>query len=366
MLNILIFMLTVSCFAAGFPEVDKLVNDAIKRKVTPGAIVTVGNNSGLIGTMVYGKRDLSNPNTIETIYDLASLTKTFTATSIMILEEDGKLKITDKVSQYLPEFAANGKGEVTLEDLLRHRSGLISGLSPLSGETFEDYIQRVSRLSLSYKPRTQMVYSDLNAILLGVIVQKISGRTLSEFADENIFSKLKMSHTGYEVDERDKHLCAPTLSNRVCVPHDPTAFHFFPKNLGHAGIFSTAEDLSRFVRMYLNEGTLDGVTILKRETVRKMTTLPKGETRGLGFDLTSPYSNAPRGEIFPAGLSYGHTGYTGTAYWVDIKSQTFYVFLTNRVLLGEQNAEQFKELRKGVSTRVARVIYGSSSRKGKK
>jgi CubicO group peptidase (beta-lactamase class C family) len=344
---------------AAFPEVDKVIGQAIAQKTLPGAVTNIGTKEKVLSRAVYGKKDLTSKNSLETIYYLASLTKVVgTATSIMILEEQGKLSTTDKVSLYYPEFNTQDKSDLTIEDLMKHRSGFPPGTNSIKGEAFHTFISRVAATKLQYKPRTDVVYSDLNFILLGEIVQKVSGMTLNEFTHTYIYSPLKMDHTGYYVSEENKSFCAPTLVNRICVPHDPTAFNYYPNNLGHAGLFSTGEDMGRFARMYLNMGLLDGVRILKEETVKKMTTLPKDELRGLGWDLLSPYAGPPRGEIFAKGISYGHTGYTGTSLWIDPKTGSYYVLLSNRVYLGEdQTAKPFTALRRAVATAVARFFY---------
>lgn len=357
---ILILVCSMSALSYGaFPEVDKVIGLAISAKTLPGAVTNIGTREKVLSRAVYGKKDLTTKNSLDTIYDLASLTKVVgTATSIMILEEQGKLKTTDKMSDHFPEFKTAGKDDLTIEDLMRHRSGFPPGTNSIKGEAYADFISRVASTKLQYKPRTDVEYSDLNFILLGELVQRVSGMSLHEFTHTYIYAPLKMDHTGYFVSEENKSFCAPTMSNRVCVPHDPTAFNYYPNNLGHAGLFSTVEDVGRFARMYLNNGILDGVRILKEETVLKMTTLPKDQLRGLGWDLLSPYANPPRGEVYAKGISYGHTGYTGTTIWIDPKSGSYYVFLSNRVYLGEDaTAKPFTALRHAVANAVARYFY---------
>lgn len=358
MLQILLMLILTIPVHASFKEAEKLINKAISKKVLPGAVLAVGRKNEILVKKAYGKRDLSEKNSLETIYDLASLTKIITATSVLILEEQGKLKISDKVGLYIPHFNSPDKDEVTLEDLLRHRGGLPSGLRPLDEEDFSSYVKRMASIPLSYTPGKKTVYSDLGLILLGLIVQKVSGVSLEEFTKEHIFNPLKMKKTSYVVEEERKKLCAPTLPDRLCVPHDPTAFHFYPHTLGHAGVFSTLDDVLRLAKMFLNGGELEGTRILKKTTVKKMIHLPPKEVRGLGFDLLSPYATAPRGEVFPEGISFGHTGYTGTTLWIDPKSHSFYVFLSNRVFLGDGRTKKaFTELRKSLSTAIGKAIY---------
>jgi serine-type D-Ala-D-Ala carboxypeptidase len=348
---------------ASIPDVDKAIQKGISDKVLPGAVLHIGNTEKVIERVAYGKRDLSTLNDLSTIYDLASLTKVIaTATSIMILEEQGKLNVSDRLSLYYPEYAKGQKKDLLIEDLLRHRSGLASGIRLLQNETYDSYIGRIVSSPLSYTPRLKTVYSDPGFILLGDIVQKVSGESLQDFVRDNIFHPLKMFKTGYFVEEANKVSCAPTLIDRLCVPHDPVAYAMYPLNLGHAGLFSTGDDVARFAMMYLNKGELEGTRILSQKSVERMTVLSSGEIRGLGWDLLSPYATAPRGELFAKGISYGHTGYTGTSIWIDPKSGSFYVFLANRVLLGDQQTSApFKDLRHAVSTGVAKLFYSSFS-----
>lgn len=177
------------------------------------------------------------------------------------------------------------KDKITIEDLLRHQSGYQSGLSPKKDEAYIDYINRLVKYPLTYVPKENTVYSDINFILLAEIVRKLSHKKLSEFAFENIYSPLEMNHTFFKVPDELKNLCVKTIeSNDDCEPHDPTAFQFKTESLGHAGLFSTVEDIAKFSQMYLNQGELNGVRILKNETVKKMITLQTGQIQGL--DLT--------------------------------------------------------------------------------
>lgn len=345
-----------------FPEVDQIIGLAIQKKTLPGAVTVIGNKDAVISRAAFGKRDLILKNNSDTIYDLASLTKVVaTATSIMILEEQGKLSIKDKVSDFFPEFKTAAKKMITIEDLLLHHSGLPASTNLVEGENYKSFISRVAGAALAYKTGRKTVYSDLGFLLLGEIVELSSGLTLDQFAQTYIFKPLKMERTGFHVAPELMALCAPTITKRSCLPHDPKSFKYFPENTGHAGVFSTGEDLSRFARMYLNLGSLDGVQIMKKETVIKMTSLTSAE-RALGWDMLSPYSNPPRGEVFPKAISYGHTGYTGTTMWIDPKSGSYYIFLSNRVLLGEEaTAAPFTQLRRDLSTAIGKAIYKSSS-----
>lgn len=342
MIQILLLLFTSLVFAGDFSGVDRLVEKAMREKTLPGAVLAIGQ-ADEISEQSYGVSS-------STVYDLASLSKVVaTATAIMILEEQGKIKITDQVSDYYPEFHKN----ISIEDLLRHNAGLPASISVIPGEAYEDFIHR----ALKSKLQNVSVYSDLGFIILGDLVQKISGMSLHEFTQKFIYVPLRMHETTYFADN-----CAPTTAVPGCLPHDPKSRAHFPHSLGHAGIFSTARDVSRFAQMYLNEGELDGVRILQKKTVRKMTIIGGEQLRGLGWDLLSVYSNPPRGDFFSKGISYGHTGYTGTTLWIDPGTKSFYVFLSNRVYLGEdRTAKPFTELRRALSTEIGRIIYSSSS-----
>lgn len=337
--------------AANWAPVSKLVTDAYRSKLFGGASLAVGNREGVLFEMSQGE---SNPTKI---FDIASLTKVVATTlSVMILEERGEISLQDKVSKYYPEFVGDSKDLVTLEDLMRHRAGIVAGAAVQSGETFEQYLIRISKLPLQYKPRSKTVYSDLSMIFMSGIVEQVSGKKFSEFTEQNIFLPLKMTSSGFQVPEASILRCAPTSSVINCVVHDPIARNLLPASVGNAGVFSTVQDLSRLAMMILNGGELEGVRILSESTVKKMST-PSGP-RGLGWDLTSEYATAPRGSVFPAGISFGHTGYTGTTMWLDPRSQTFYVFLSNRVFMGDERTKKlFTAFRSNLSSAIGKIIY---------
>jgi CubicO group peptidase (beta-lactamase class C family) len=345
--------------ASPWADVDQMIRKGVSQALIPGAVLSVGNADKILIQDAYGKGPVGGPHSENTIYDLASLTKVVgTTSSMMVLIEKGQVHLNDKLNHYFPEFTGGLKDTVTIEDVMRHKSGLPADISVRSNDTYEGFIKRVIGVPLSYVPRTSFIYSDLGFILLAEIVKKVSGKTLEEFAMEHVFVPLKMSSTFYHVPEQFKKFCAPT-NNTNCRVHDPIAAKFYPEQLGHAGIFSTAHDLARLAQMYLNNGHLDGVQVYHEETVKLMTVLPKDEIRGLGWDLMSGYANAPRGDIFPVGISFGHTGYTGTSIWIDPKSKTFLVFLTNRVHSGDSasSRSKFGGLRYDLATAVAQRFY---------
>ena len=272
----------------------------------------------------------------DSIFDLASLTKVVATTpAMMLLVERGAVALDASVVTYIPEFKANGKETITVRQLMTHVSGLAPDVplsSPWAG--YEKGIELACAEKPINPPGTFFRYSDINFLVLGEIVHRVSGKTLDAFVKSELFQPLKMLETGFLPVKSTR--IAPTekigetyLRGEV---HDPTARRMGGV-AGHAGLFSTAADLARYARMLLNGGELEGVRIFKPDTVRQMSTVQSPEKvearRGLGWDIDSGYSR-PRGDIFPLG-SYGHTGFTGTSLWIDPFSRTFVVFLSNRV-----------------------------------
>ena len=331
-------------------RIDAVVEQSIAAGEVPGAVLWVGRGEKLLYRKAYGLRakvPTRQPMMLDTVFDLASLTKVVaTATSVMILVEEGRLQLTDRVATYLPEFAQAGKENITIQQLLTHTSGL-----PPSLDLEADWLGYDEALNRAYAetPQTgageRFVYSDIGYIVLGELVSKISGRPLQQFAAERIFEPLQMRDTGYR-PERDAPRIAPTQRCTAygwpCtgtdqfmlrgIVHDPTARRM-GGIAGHAGVFSTAADLARYARMILRLGELDGRRVLSPLGVARMTSRATPATfpvqRGLGWDIDSQYS-VNRGDLFPIG-SFGHTGFTGTSIWIDPVSQTYVILLTNRV-----------------------------------
>ena len=355
---------------------DTLVEDAIRDGRLPGAVIVVGHAGEIVYERAFGARAVDGPPeamTPDTIFDLASLTKVVaTTTSVMILVEEGRLRLRDRVATYLPEFSSHGKDRITIEHLLTHVSGLRPDL-PLE-EVFEGADTAIARAADEVPeagPGERFVYSDINFFVLGEIVRRVTGQTLDQFARDRIFRPLGMRDTGFNPPASLRPRIAPT---EPCAPlawpcggdgavmlrgrvHDPTARRMGGV-AGHAGLFSTAGDLARFCRMLLGAGTLDDVRILAPLTVARMTrvsTPPQmADRRGLGWDLDSRFSSN-RGDLFSFG-SYGHTGFTGTSLWLDPASDTFVVFLSSR--LHPSGAGDVTALRGRVATVVASAVSG--------
>jgi uncharacterized protein YbbC (DUF1343 family)/CubicO group peptidase (beta-lactamase class C family) len=288
------------------------------------------------------------PMTLDTIFDLASLTKVVaTTTSMMILVEQGKIRMSDRVSAYIPGFERYGKENITVRHLMTHVSGLrpdvdLADMWSGSDTAINLAIEEVP----ASLPGERFVYSDINYFLLGDIVRRVSGMPLDRFAETQIFAPLGMKDTSFTPPESLRPRIAPTerctplgwpcegpnMSMLRGIVHDPTARRMAGV-AGHAGLFSTAADLSTFCRMLLGGGAFQGARILAPLTVAKMTTAvsPAADrnVRGLGWDMDSSYSSN-RGELLPLG-SFGHTGFTGTSLWIDPATGMFVVFLSNRV-----------------------------------
>lgn len=321
-------------------RMDAQINAAIAEKKLPGAVIWV-EHDGDVYHKAFGDRAIEpkyEEMTRDTIFDAASLTKIVAGTpAIMILVERGQVKLDEPVASYIPEFKGGGKESVTVKQLLTHTSGLRPDIDTKTKWQGNDTaIRMASEEKLENKPGEKVVYSDINLFLVGEIVQRVSKMKLNEFVAKEIYQPLKMVDTGYLPPKEKIPRVAPTerTDGEILrgVVHDPTA-RFMGGVAGHAGIFITAADLARYARMILNNGELNGVRIFQPETVKLMTSVqtPPGNPmrRGLGWDIDSAYSR-PRGEVFPLG-SFGHTGFTGNALWIDPFSKTFWIFLSNRV-----------------------------------
>ncbi len=416
-----------------FSSVTTLVNQAIAAKKLPGAVVLINHDGKTVFEQAYGVRKYAGepgldgkpspaePMTVDTIFDMASLTKCLaTATSVMQLVEAGKVDVDAPVVKYLPEFGVNGKDKVTVRELLTHYSGLPPDVNlkdawGLAKPDKAEGIRRAMESSLDSVPGTKFVYSDINYITLGALVEKVSGETLDDYASGHIFKPLKMAQTRYlpitkacgpagpwaenpppaaypcAIDGWGRwdwiHQIAPTQHDdqgtkdtnpnydvllRGTV-HDPTTRRMGGV-AGHAGVFSTAGDVAIFAQALLDR--LAGRPSdfpLKRETLKLMTqpeqpvTAASGATifvqdgktttgiaaRGFGWDINSAFSR-PRGAVFPIG-SFGHTGFTGTSLWMDPNSDTFVVILANSV--HPRGASPISPLREAVATAAARALH---------
>ncbi len=331
-----------------FDLIRPTIERAIADKKLPGAVVLVGRGDRVLYEKAVGNRSIEpavEPMTVDTIFDLASLTKVMaTTTSVMKLMEDGRIRMNDRVAAFIPGFERYGKADITIRHLMTHTSGLRPDLDLADAWAGPDVaidlaIEEVPTSSAGER----FVYSDINYILLGDIVRRVSGQPLNEFARKQIFEPLGMKDTMFLPPESLRPRIAPT---EKCTPygwpcegsnlqmlrgvvHDPTARRMGGV-AGHAGLFGTAADVSIFCQMLLNKGTYKGTRVLSPLTVDKMTTAADGRGgRGLGWDIDTAYSSN-RGELLPIG-SFGHTGFTGTSLWIDPDTGLYVVFMSNRV-----------------------------------
>jgi uncharacterized protein YbbC (DUF1343 family)/CubicO group peptidase (beta-lactamase class C family) len=341
---------------ARFARIDEVVQEAIREGKLPGAVVLVGQRDKVLYRKAIGERAVGaqpggagEPMTLDTIFDAASLTKVIaTTTSVMMLVQEGRIRLSDRVATFVPGFERYGKGDITIRQLLTHTSGLRPDVDwSYEWHGYDKAIELATDEVPVAAAGARFIYSDINFFLLGHIVGKVSGQPLPEFAKTRIFLPLGMKDTMFFPPADLKARIAPT---ERCTPydfpcggganatllrgtvHDPTARRMGGA-AGHAGLFTTASDLAIFCRMLLNGGTEHGVRLLSPLTVAKMIapSTPPGErnVRGLGWDIDSSYS-ANRGELLPIG-SFGHTGFTGTSVWIDPLTGTFVIFMSNRV-----------------------------------
>jgi len=359
----------------GLKRVDALVERAIARGVTPGAALAVGRRAGVVRLRGYGRLDWRRGYdrvTPHTLYDLASLTKTVgTTTAVMLLVQDGKLDVGAPVGRYLPDWVEAGEvEEVTVEQLLTHRSGLRADL-PLGryGWTREGLYRSLGMAGLVYAPGTRTVYSDYGMALLGALVEEVSGEPLDSLLERRVFRPLGMYDTGFNplkwpetrvVEEAVAagrsilERTAPTerVKGRYLhgVVHDRAA-QLLGGVAGHAGLFSSAADLAVFAQMLLHGGEYGGVRVLEPGVVERFTSRASSRF-ALGWELAWPETNladyfSPR--------AYGHTGFTGTSLWIDPVRDVFVVLLTNRVNPTSRERRHLK-LREEVHAAVVAAI----------
>ena len=352
--------------ADALPQVDAIVRDAIAQHQVPGAVVLIGHHGRVIYRKAFGWRSLEPRRermTVNTIFDLASLTKVVATTPcVMHLVEEGKVRLNDPVVRYLPEFGANGKQDITVRQLMVHYSGLAPDLDltqPWHGK--ETAYQMAFQEKPENPPGARFVYSDINYITLGALVERVTGMPLNEYAEQTVFKPLKMAHTQFLPPRAWIPRIAPTQYDEHNVMlrgvvHDPTARRMGGV-AGHAGLFSTADDLAKYCQALLDGKLLSPLTIEKMSTPQQ----PPNATdvRGLGWDIDTPFSSN-RGELLPVG-SFGHTGFTGTSVWIDPITRTYIIILANGVHPRGQGTAV--PLRSKVATAVAVSLHLTVSEK---
>lgn len=324
-----------------FEKVDSIIEEAISDSAFPGGVLLVSKDGKILHEKAYGNYTYDHNSQrmkLSTIFDLASVSKVVgTTTAAMMLYDQGNMDLDDKVTKYLPRFGNNGKENITIRNLLLHNSGL----APFKKyydlySTADEVINDIMNLTPEQEPGSKYVYSDLGMITLQKVMEKISGKSLDKYLDENLFKPMGMNSTMYNPPANLKDNYAPTeyddfyrmrqLQGEV---HDERAY-MLNGVAGHAGLFSTAPDLAKFLQMILNKGEYNGKQFIKPETVELFTKKQSEQsTRGLGWDTKSPEGSSA-GQYFSL-LSWGHTGYTGTSVWTDPELESFVILLTNRV-----------------------------------
>ncbi len=342
--------------------IDYMLERAESQGLISGGVVLVGNSQGITYTAARGRIGFSAEApalTERTLFDIASLTKVIaTAPAIMKLLEEGRITLLDPLTRWFPEFEGTDREDVTILNLLTHTSGLndvtISQVDPLKSTIHKAAVQKSGRL-----PGSRFLYADINFILLSELIQRASGVSLDRYCLENFYGPLGMGETTFLPPHELAGSIAPTLgsSNELLsgVVQDQNA-----RNLGgvagHAGLFSSASDLSRFAMMILNNGELHGKRVLSERVLAQMTApyfYSNGAVvRGLGWDMNSPYSS-PRGSFFSE-TSFGHTGYSGSSIWIDPQRDMFVILLTVRI--NYRDIRHINRLRSDISTIAASVF----------
>jgi len=336
---LLLLLLNSVFYTQDFRGVDYVINEGIKDKIIPGGAVAIGTPDKILYTNYFGgftydadsKRVDKN-----TLYDMASVTKVMATTlCVMKLYDERKISLDDKVAKFLPEFAENDKGDVTLKNLLLHNSGLPAYYSP-KGESRDELFKKIFSLPKVYKTGEKMVYSCLNFITLMKVVEAVTGDMMYKFYAENITGPLGLKNSMFKPPVERVKDCAPTENGLQGKVHDPLA-NALEGYSGNAGLFSNAEDMSVLATMMLNKGIYKGTRIFKETTVKLFTTPgDPNSTRGLGWD-TNVHGDKSCGPLFSK-TSFGHTGYTGPCVWMDPERKIYVIFLNNRVYPDDESS----------------------------
>ena len=341
-------------------RLNDLLSGLVDTGATPGAVVVAGSHDTVLAERAAGRLSYTadaDPVTTDTIYDLASLTKIIVTTPlVMRLYETGRLDLNAPVSRHVPEFAGGARDHVTIADLLAHCGGLLWWTDlyrqardlPTAG-AMRFYLERICELPLDYEPRTRTVYSDLGFILLGAVLEQVTGASLDRLAEDEIFLPLGMREIRYNPPATLRSRIAPTEDDPeqggvlTGVVHDENA-----RGLGgvapHAGLFATAQSLVPFAQMWLAEGAAGDGRVFDSATIHRFSRralLVDDSSRALGWDTPTPGSSC--GNRFSS-ASFGHTGFTGTSVWIDPEQDLFVVLLSNRVHPTRENI-QLAELR---------------------
>lgn len=359
---------------AAIGKIDALCQGMVDEGFTPGAVLWIGIGDEVTMKKVYGNRMTKpaiEPMTEDTLFDMASLTKaTATASAVMLLVQDGRIRLSDPLSQYVPEFQNTGKPDVTIKQLLTHYTGFPAYTNAAKlAETYgprpnpDGLIKQIASLNRVAEPDTKFVYSCLNYLTLSRVVQNVTGENMDAFLRRRMWQPLGMKDTTFFPTEEQTARTAPTVYTdgqiRRGAVHDPLAYYSDCEAYasGNAGEFSTVGDLSLYCRMILNGGKLNGVEIFRPDIWDLITTnqAPPGfDERSCGWGIWGSETYATSLNKHPATCCLGHTGYTGTIVWMDKLSKAYVILLTNCVYPAdtEDNKNGVIEARKQVISTV--------------
>lgn len=366
-LTVVLLLLTIipaSSASAGDPlveadraaTIDFLLEHAISERLISGGVVLIGNHDSVLYSTARGTTGITpagTPLSTTTLFDIASLTKVIaTAPAVMKLLEEERISLLDPLTRWFPELEDTGREEATILNLLTHSSGL-SDVAISSTQPMATLLYKAGHQPDTKATGSRFLYADINFILLAELVQRASGIPFDQYCREKLFFPLGMHSTMFLPPRTLHPYIAPTLGSgstlQTGTVQDQNA-RLLGGIAGHAGLFSTADDLARFATMLLNHGSSDGKQIFSPRTMTQMTVpyfYNSGNVvRGLGWDIHSPFSS-PRGISFSP-LSYGHTGYSGSSVWIDPVSDLYVILLTVRT--DYHNKRGFNRLRSDIST----------------
>lgn len=344
----------------------------IRRGIYPGAVVVIGTRDRVLYARGFGHFTWDGsspaPRPDSTLWDLASLTKVVgTTAALMVLVDRGAIDLDAKLAYYLPRFTGEGKDAVTVRMLLNHTSGLPAYVRFFqTADSRDEAIAQLFREPLQRPPGRRAVYSDLNALLLGLLVEAVAGEPLDQFVTREVFAPIRMTQTRFRPPASDRPRTAPTgrwRGHPVAGEVNDQNAKRFGEVAGHAGLFSTGFDLARYAQMWLNRGAVPGGRLVREETLAAfLESTPASGSRLLGWDTKDPEFAPP--SVFGALVSdqaYGHTGWTGTELWIDPARDAFLVFLTNRSYAPRTRGSirALREVRATLSDAVVRAIPGA-------
>jgi CubicO group peptidase (beta-lactamase class C family) len=355
-------------FADDTTQIGLLMGDAVSRSLIAGGVVFLCDRQGVLFEQSFGRNcagERAPLTRTDTVFDIASLTKVIaTAPAILKLAEERRLSLVDPVLKWFPEFRGKGKDDLLVMNLLTHTSGLDDFPVP-ADNPMHSVVERAANQRLKGEIGSRFRYADINFILLGEMVRRITGIPLDRYSLKYFFNPMGMKDTSFNPDNARIIRCSATIGQGhdllTGIAQDPVARRLGGV-AGHSGVFSTARDLSRFCRMILHGGEIEGKRVLSERAVRQMTApyFSRGGkvVRGLGWDIESPFS-APKGDGFSE-VSFGHTGYSGSSIWIDPEKDIYVILLTSR--LDYKNLKDFKSLRSGLSSLAVQIFRPSIAR----